>query len=142
MEIDEEMNFLLQRVIQEADGSAAFVLDHVFTSRLKVGSFIKIVGFALGKDGVTVTDTEKIEVRHSAEYSLAFEKSYYILAREGLFMDIKKKQEKCPNPISTLQKLNDDDKSRLYCTLYSIERKLIKELDNCNVEEGVFWPGQ
>ena len=91
---------------------------------------------------MTVTDTEKIEVRHSAEYSLAFEKSYYILAREGLFMDIKKKQEKCPNSISTVQKLNDDDKSRLYCTLYSIERKLIKELDNCNVEEGVFWPGQ
>ena len=67
------------------------MFDHTFTQKLKVGSFIKIVGFALGKDGVTVTDTEKIEVRHTAEYSLAFEKSYYILAREGLFMDIKKK---------------------------------------------------
>ena len=48
---------------------------------------------------MTVTDTEKIEVRHTAEYSLAFEKSYYILAREGLYMDIKKKQAQCPNSL-------------------------------------------
>ena len=31
MEIDEDMNFLLQRVIQEANGQAVFVLNHVFT---------------------------------------------------------------------------------------------------------------
>ena len=58
---------------------------------LQVGSTIKIVGFALGKDGVTVTDSETIEVMHTAEYSLAFKKSYYILAQEGLVMDIKKR---------------------------------------------------
>ena len=107
-----------------------------------MGSFVKIVGYALGKDGVTVTDTETIEVRHPGEYSLSFEKSYYILAREGLFMDIKKRQDKCPNPHSTIAKLNEDDMSRLYCTLYTIERVLIRELPNCNVEEDVFEPGQ
>ena len=118
------------------------MLDHIFTWKLNVGSLVKIVGYAQGKDGVTVTDTETIEVRHHGEYSLSFEKSYYILARDGLFMDIKKKQDKCPNPHSTITKLNEDDWNRLSCTLYTIERSLIQVLPNCNVEEGVFEPGQ
>ena len=31
MEIDEELNFMLQRVTNEAQGQALFVLDHTFT---------------------------------------------------------------------------------------------------------------
>ena len=89
---------------------------------LEVGSTIKIVGFALGKDGITVTDTETIEVKHTPEYSLFYEKSYYILAQEGLVMDIKKKQEQCPNVAQTVKDLNEDDLSRLSCKLLSIQR--------------------
>ena len=81
---------------------------------------IKIIGFALGKDGSTVTDTETIEVRSEPEYTLAYQKSYYILAEEGLSMDIRKKQEQCPFAERTIVNLDDDDRSRLSCKLLSI----------------------
>ena len=86
------------------------------------------MGFALGKDGYTVTDTETIEIKHNPEYSLAFEKSYYILAQEGLFMDIKKKQDQCPNSQSTVRDLNEDDWGRLSCKLLTIKREFISDL--------------
>ena len=91
MEIGEKLNFLLQRITQQAAGNQYFVLDHQFTSLLEVGSKVKIAGYALGKSGYTVMDVETIEVNHDPVYNLAFQKSYYVLAREGLSMDLKKK---------------------------------------------------
>ena len=48
-------------------------------------------------------DNEIIEVVGAPEYSLKFEKSYYILAEEGLDMEITKDQAKCPRPESTVR---------------------------------------
>ena len=109
---------------------------------LKVGSFVKIVGYAQGKDGVQVSDMEIVEVRHQPRYSLSYEKSYYILAHEGLQMDIRKKQESCPDSLKTVAQLEEDDWSRLHCTLHTIDRKKIGELERCVVDENVLEPGQ
>ena len=46
MDIDESLMFMLQRIINMALGNPEFILDHNFTSMLKVGSFVKIVGYA------------------------------------------------------------------------------------------------
>ena len=121
--------------MQKANGNSVFILDHKFTSLLHVGSTIKIVGFALGRDGITVTDTETIEVKHTAEYSLEYQKSYYTLAREGLVMDIKKKQEQCHDVEQTVTELTEDDLSRLSCKLLSIKREFMSELPKCQVAE-------
>ena len=122
MDIDEDLNFLLQSLIRDSAGKQSFVFDNAFTQKLQVGSSIKIVGFALGKYGITVTDTERIEVRSHPEYQLSFEKSYYILANDGLFMDIKKRQESCPNSQQTMKDLDANDWSRLSCALHTIDR--------------------
>ena len=133
MDIDENLNFMLQRMINEAMGKPIFILDHNFTQRLKVGSFIKIVGYASGKDGSQVTDMEIVEVRSQPKYTLAYEKSHYVLAREGLFMDLKKKQESCPNSHSTLVDLDQSDWSRLHCSLTTIDQVMIRELQRCEI---------
>ena len=142
MDVNEKLNSMLQILISSAASDDVFVLDHKFTSMLQLGSKIKITGFALGKDGITVTDAETIEVRHTAEYSLAYEKSFYILAQDGLSMDIKKKQESCPNPAKTVSDLNEDDLSRLSCKLLTIDREFISELPKCQVAEDKLEPGQ
>ena len=81
-----------------------------------------------------MTDMEIVEVRSQPKYTLAYEKSYYVLAREGLLMDIKKKQESCPNSHSILVDLDKSDWSRLHCSLYTINQVMIRELQRCEIE--------
>ena len=133
MDINERLNAMLQNLISSSRGNNAFVIDKKLTSMLKIGAKIKIVGFALGENGITVTDAETIEVSHNPEYSLAYEKSYYILAEDGLSMDIRKRQEQCPNVKQTVTELNEDDLSRLSCRLLSVDRAVISELPLCQV---------
>ena len=64
MDIDENLNFMLQKLINESKGKPIFILDHNFTQKLQVGSFVKIVGYAEGKDGAQVMDMEIVEVRN------------------------------------------------------------------------------
>ena len=78
-----------------------------------------------------------IEVRNVAHYSLVYEKQYYILENEGLTMNIMKKQDSCPNSHTTVEALDESDWSRLICTLYTIDRVKMRELERCVIEESV-----
>jgi len=70
MEISEDLNGLIQNLITESNGESSFILSHEFTSKLDIGSKIKIIGLALGKDDVTVTDTAVLHVTYPPQYSL------------------------------------------------------------------------
>ena len=70
MELSEELNFMLQRLIRDTAGQQSFILDHKITSALEIGTEIKIVGFATGHQGATVHDTQVIIVNDTPVPSL------------------------------------------------------------------------
>ena len=61
-----------------------------------------MIAKALDKNGNTIISAEVINVENPPEYSLEYDMSYFILAEEGLFMNIKKKYALCPHAKSTI----------------------------------------
>ena len=102
---------------------------------LNIGTTIKVIGFANGNQGSTVTDTETIVVESAPLPVLTYERSFFIAAEDGLRMDLRKTHGKCPNAHSTEQSLSNDDLDRLSCSLLSINRDFITELSRgCLIE--------
>ena len=126
---------MVQDLAKDSTGKASFVLKRELTEQLEIGASIKIVGFALGKDGVTVTDTAIIDVAYPPQYSLLYENSHYILAEEGLRLEVVKQLASCPNPQRTITPLDREDWSLLSCKLYTVTREFISDLEKCTIDE-------
>ena len=140
MEVGEELNFKLQRWIGSVSKRQSFTIGAQATSLFEVGSELKLVGFADGKTGQTAFDSETIKIVDEPLEKLVFEKSYYILAEDGLEVDLKK-TTKC-DPKDRMP-LDEDDRSRLSCKLLARSRlEFIADLPDCRVDQGLLSPGQ
>ena len=53
-----------------------------------------------------------------------------------------KKQDSCPNSHQTIVELNENDRNRLHCSLYTVDKVMIKDLQRCEIENNVLEPGR